>query len=79
VPLLLLAVAGAMAWSQLAPSSCTCLGSVSVPNFWWQLGGVGLLVAVTLFCGWLQGVFNWTPAEIELEPSAPAGHEHGHH
>jgi len=45
----------------------------------WQLGGVGLLVAVTLLCGWLQGVFGWTPAEINLEPveEAGAGHEAG--
>ena len=78
-PFMRLALAGAMVWSQLAPSNCTCLGFVTVPNFWWQLGGVGLLLAVTLFCGWLQGVFQWAPAEIDLEPPAPAAHDHGHH
>lgn len=79
VPLLLLAVTGAMVWSQLAPGNCSCLGFMTVPNFWWQLGSVGLLVAVTLFCGWLQGLLEWTPAEIELEPPIPATHDHGHH
>src|SRR5438552_3738978 len=49
VPVGVLLVAAALAWSQMAPSDCTCLGFVTVPNFWWQLGGVGLLAAVTLF------------------------------
>jgi hypothetical protein len=79
VPLVLILVVSALVWSQLAPSDCSCLGFITVPNFWWQLGGVGLLAAVTLFCGWLQGVFGWTPAEVELEPPMPAGHGHGHH
>ena len=81
LPLLLLVIVTALVWSQMAPSDCTCLGFVAVPNFWWQLGGVSLLVAITLLCGWLQGVFDWTPAEVSLEPpEAPAmHHEHEHH
>ncbi len=79
VPGVVLLVAAALVWSQLAPSDCACLGFVTVPNFWWQLGGVSLLAAVTLFCGWLQGVFGWTPTEIDLEPPLPADHGHGHH
>jgi hypothetical protein len=81
MPLVLLMIVGALAWSQMVPSDCTCLVLVTVPNFWWQLGAVGLLVAVTLFCGWLQGVMGWTPEEINLEPPpSPAGaHGHGHH
>jgi hypothetical protein len=51
---------------------------MTVPNFWWQLGELSLLVSLTLFCGWLQGYFNWAPEEIEINP-APAGHGHGHH
>ena len=47
-------------------------------NFWWQLGEVSLLAAVTLLCGWLQGVFGWTPAEISLEPPAPDADVHGY-
>ena len=78
LPALLVLVATALAWSQIYPSECTCLGSVTVPNFWWQLGEVTLLAAVTLLCGWLQGVFGWTPAEINLEPPAPEADVHGY-
>lgn len=77
-PLVLLMLLVALVWSQLAPSACSCLGFVSVPNFWWQLGGMGLLVSLALFCGWLQGYFGWTPAELDLEPPAAHGHDHGH-
>jgi hypothetical protein len=76
LPALLVIVAAALAWSQIYPSESTCLGIVTVPNFWWQLGDVGLLAALTLLCGWLQGVFGWTPAEISLEPPPSAAHEH---
>jgi hypothetical protein len=81
LPVVLLMIVGALAWAEMAPSDCTCLVLVTVPNFWWQLGAVGLLMAVTLFCGWLQGVMDWTPEEISLEPPlAVAGaHGHGHH
>jgi len=79
VPVVLVSVVVAFVWSQVDPSSCTCLGFVTVPNFWWQLGGVSLLVAVALLCGWLQDIFGWTPAEIDLEPPAAPAHEHGHH
>ena len=76
VPAVLLIVVGAMAWSQIAPSSCDCLG-VHVPNFWWQLGAGGLLAAIALFCGWLQGLLAWEPPEISFDPPAVA-HDHGH-
>jgi hypothetical protein len=78
VPVLLLLVAAALAWSQLSPSPCNCIG-VTIPNFWWQLGELGLLAVITLLCGWVQGLFNWQPAEIDMEPAAAAAHEHGHH
>jgi hypothetical protein len=79
VGLVLIVITSALVWSQMAPSECTCLGFVTVANFWWQLGAVGLLTALTLFCGWLQGVFGWAPAEIDLEPSESAGdHDAGH-
>jgi hypothetical protein len=78
VPVVLLVIAGAMAWSQLAPSQGNFLGFVTLPNFWWQLGDVALLVAVTLLCGWIQGLLNWYPPEIDLEP-ATAAHNHAHH
>jgi hypothetical protein len=78
-PLVLLMVAAAMVWAQIAPSNYRFLG-MELVNFWWQLGAVGLIVGLALFCGWLQGRFGWTPAEIDLEPPAPAAMEgHGHH
>ena len=79
MPLLFIGVVAALAWSQMAPSDCSCLGFVTVPNFWWQLGGVGLLAAATFFCGWLQGALGWTPADIDLEPAPPVGHAPDHH
>ena len=71
VPVLLLMVTAALVGSRLVPGT----------SFWWQLGAVSLLVALALFCGWLQGVFHWAPAEIELEPPAAGqqGHGHEHH
>jgi len=76
-PVVLLMLIVALAWSRLQPAPCECLAVVTIPNFWWQLGYVALLVAVALFCGWLQGVFHWTPAEIDLEPPVH-GFEHVH-
>ena len=77
-PLVLLIIVSALVWSRIQPSDCNCLGFTTVPNFWWQLGAVGLLAAVTFFCGWLQGVFHWAPAEINLDPPATTHHGHGH-
>jgi hypothetical protein len=79
LPVVLLMIMAALAWSRIQPSDCTCLGFTTVLNFWWQLGAVGLLVAGTLFCGWLQGQFGWAPAEIDLEPPLPEAHGHEHH
>jgi hypothetical protein len=78
LPLLLLMVLAAMTWSRLDPVACNCLGFMTLPNFWWQFLGVSLLIALTLMCGWLQGLFGWEPAEINLEPPVAAAHEHGH-
>jgi len=72
----LLAVLAALAWASLAPSTCDCLGLFPIANFWWQLGAVSLVVLLALLCGWVQGVFGWAPAEIDLEPAAQAN---GHH
>jgi hypothetical protein len=77
-PLVLVWVTSALVWSRISPEPCPCLKIVLVPNFWWQLGAVGSLIATALFCGWLQGVFGWTPPEINLEPPAHAAHDHGH-
>jgi hypothetical protein len=77
-PVTLLGVLAALVWSQIAPSSYNFLGLMVVPNFWWQLGAVGLIAAIALFCGWLQDVFIWTPPEISVEPAAHGSHAHGH-
>jgi hypothetical protein len=76
-PVVLLMLISALVWSRLQPVPCDCLGFVTVPNFWWQLGEVSLLVAIALFCGWLQGVFHWAPAELDLDPPVH-GFEHVH-
>jgi hypothetical protein len=78
-PLLLMMLMVALVWSRLDPADCSCLHLFTVPTFWWQLGQVSLLVAVAFLCGWLQGVFGWTPEEINLEPPVHAGYDHGHH
>jgi hypothetical protein len=72
----------AVVWSRIDPRPCDCLGFMSLPNFWWQLGYVGMLAAVAMFCGWLQSVLHWTPHDINLDPPGHAhghGHDHGHH
>ena len=74
----LLTIVSALVWSALAPSNYILFDQFQLPNFWWQLMAVTLIVLLALFCGWLQGVFGWKPAEINLEPplQAHAGHEH---
>jgi hypothetical protein len=79
VPATLLVIVGALVWSQISPSDLTLPGSLLVPNFWWQLGATTVLVLVTLFCGWLQGIFGWTPPEMNLDPAPAEAHGHEHH
>ena len=72
----------ALVQSRMSPTQGSLLGIIPVSNFWWHLGAVSLLAAATLLCGWLQGVFGWTPADVEIETPAPQqdhGHEAGHH
>lgn len=76
IPLGLLTVVAALVWSQIAPATGTLFGQTDLPNFWWQLGNVILIVGLALFCGWVQGSLGWTPADISLEP--PAAPAHGH-
>ncbi len=77
-PLVLLMGMVTMVWSRVAPGPCDCLGFVRIPNFWWQLGDVLLLVGLAFFCGWLQGYLQQTPFEVEVEP-VPEAHGHGQH
>jgi hypothetical protein len=79
-PVVLLTILVPLVWASLFPTAFAGLGFVVIPNFWWQLIAVWLLVAATCFCGWLQGVLNYTPPEISTEPPADDhGHGHGHH
>jgi hypothetical protein len=73
VPLLLLMVLGAAGWSAMNPIDCH-----GIPNFWWQLGDIALLVGATFLCGWLQRIFGWAPAEVDLDPPASVEGAHGH-
>lgn len=79
-PLVLLSILTAIVWSAIAPGGCPSCG---LPNFWYQLLYVAGLVGVAFLCGWLQGVFGWAPAEIDLDPPAHGhghgGHDHGGH
>jgi hypothetical protein len=76
-PVVLLLLLTALVWSRLQPAPLALGESMSLPNFWWQLGAMALLTALALFCGWLQGVMHWTPAELDLEPPVH-GFEHVH-
>ncbi len=76
VPLVLIAAFAGAVWSLVWPSTAIVFGLVRVPNGLWQLGAAGVLVCVALFCGWLQGHYGWTPAEIRIEPP---DHDHGDH
>jgi hypothetical protein len=80
VAVVLLVVLAALVWSRIEPRDLE-LGIFQVPNFWWQLFGVGLLTGGALFCGWVQGVFGWMPGDVPIYPAgAPhddtQGHEH---
>lgn len=79
-PLVLLMVLVALVWSRISPGDLHFLGLLTIPSFWAQLTMVGFWVGVAFFCGWLQGVFGWEPAEVNLEPPAVAhGAHHAHH
>lgn len=76
-PAVLLMLLIAIIWSRLETTPVPGLGWL--PNFWWQLAYVSILAATAMICGWLQGVFHWTPHHINIDPPAPGhGHDHGH-
>ena len=50
----------------------------NLPSFWWQLGEVGLLIALALLCGHLQGVFRCAPPELSFDPPVDHGDHHAH-
>ena len=67
----------ALVLANVAPRPLWLTQSVAISNFWWQLGAVGGLTALALFCGWLQGVLGWTPEEVSFATPAQ-GPGHGH-
>jgi hypothetical protein len=82
IGVVLLVLLISMVWSHIDPDPWTIKGIGSAPSRWACLGCVSAWAALALFCGWLQGVLNFTPAEIELEPveehGQAADHGHGH-
>lgn len=78
IPLVLIAAAVGIAWAGAAPSSMLFLGVV-IPNYWWQLGTVGLLLTGTLAAGWLQLKMGWFPSEVVLAPETSLHHGHHNH
>jgi hypothetical protein len=79
-PVVLLTIFAAITWASLDPVAWSFLG-ITLPNFWWQLLAISLLLGLTLLCGWLQGVCGWEPAEVNVEPPAPSADVRGaaHH
>jgi hypothetical protein len=80
-PVVLFVAMGGAVWAQLDQKDLTWPGYY-VPSLAWHVGAALVLAAVALLCGWLQGVFGWSPPEFPVHP-APAdhghGHDHGHH
>jgi hypothetical protein len=76
LPLILVVILAAFVWSRIEPGPGNFLGLVTIESFWWQLGNLAFLVALALFCGYLQGLLHWTPPEIDLEPAPVPAHEH---
>jgi hypothetical protein len=78
-PVVLLSILVALVWGSLSPSSVIFLGFLPLGSFWWKLGAIWLVLALTCFCGWLQGLLYWTPPAINIEPpTTAADHGHGH-
>ena len=78
-PVVLLMIVASLSWAMIDSRPCNCLGFMVVPNGWWQFGNVCTLTALAFVCGWLQGYFAWTPAEISVEPPLVAHEHHAHH
>ncbi|MFL5244821.1 MAG: hypothetical protein ACJ8FY_22195 [Gemmataceae bacterium] len=77
----LLIVIAASAWAAMEPRAFPLSQEWVIPNFWWQLLCVAAIAMFGLFCGWLQGVWGWTPMEIAIEPTREpqAGHVNAAH
>lgn len=80
-PAVLLMGLVALVWSRIDPRTVTLFEAVTLPNLWWQLMAVALVVSVGLFFGWLQGRWGIAPVEVSFDPPEHAhdhGHDHGH-
>jgi hypothetical protein len=78
VVVLLLVVVAALAWSEIAPRESEETGLFALSNFWWHLAAASAIVALTLFCGWLQAMFRWEPEPTALDEPADAHGEPAH-
>ncbi len=78
-PAVLLVLMGGAVWGVLDPRVLNGPGFF-IPSVVWHIVAAAGVAALTLFCGWLQGVVGWTPPEFPVHPPAPA-HDagHGHH
>jgi hypothetical protein len=77
-PAVLMVLMAGMVWNQLDPVDLAWPGYY-LPALVWHMGAAVLLAAIALTCGWLQGVFHWTPPEFPVHPAPVAhGHDHGH-
>lgn len=63
-------------WGWLDPVECHIFGIIVSPLAW-HLGSAIILLAVALFCGWLQGLIHWNPPDFPVQPTL-ATHDHGH-
>src|SRR5262245_21427217 len=77
-PVILLMLIIALAWSRLAPGELSW-GIVVLPNFWWQLAALTVILCFTLLCGVLQDVLGVVPPELNLEPPVSQESEHEPH
>jgi hypothetical protein len=78
VAVALLVFLGALVWSQISPRDLY-VGFTFLPASWWHLVATALLAGLALFCGWLQGVMGWVPADIPVYPADDAHDDtHGH-
>jgi hypothetical protein len=74
-PAVLFVLVGGAVWGRLDPNGFGAPGYVVAAH----VAAAAGLACVAMFCGWLQGVFGWTPPEFPVHPAPAAhGHDHGH-
>jgi hypothetical protein len=73
----LLVLVSALAWSRISPT--VAVFGLTLPTFWGQVGACTALVLVALFCGFLQGRWGLTPAEVSFDPPPAEDGHHAHH